>query len=117
MAINLKLNGTDIKAPTHFQPSKFKLTRETGRLINGLMVMDYVALKKKFNLEYVTINGNDMNTILDILDTSTIFFTFQYTDNRGTHTHTVYAGAISQDLYRTDGSHTWKDVSFALIER
>jgi len=117
MAVNLKLNNIPIKNPTDFNIGKFKLTRETGRLIDGNMVMDYVALKKKFNIEYAAINGNDMNTILNILDTSTIFFTFKYTDNRGTHTHTVYAGAISQDLYRTDGSHTWKDVSFALIER
>lgn len=117
MALNLKLNNTDIKAPTHFRPEKFKMTRETGRLISGDMVMDFVALKKKFNLEYAEINGNDLNVILDILDTPIMFFTFKYTDNRGTHTHTIYAGAISQDLHRTDGRHIWKDVNFALIER
>jgi len=117
MAQVLKLNTTTIKQPTKFRIGNFKLTRETGRLINGEMVMDYVSLKKKFYFEYDAINGADLRTILAIIDTSTIFFTFTYKDREGTHSVTVYAGAIDQGQFRTDGSWVWDDVRFDLIER
>jgi len=117
MAQVLKLSGITIMQPTKFRIGKFKLTRETGRLINCEMVMDFVALKKKFYFEYDAINGKNLKTILDIIDTSTIFFTLSYKDREGTHIKTVYAGAVDQGQFRTDGSWVWDDVKFDLIEK
>ncbi|MDD5098613.1 MAG: hypothetical protein PHD31_02790 [Candidatus Pacebacteria bacterium] len=111
----ITLNGTTIKNPTEFHIENYKLTRETGRLINGDMTMDYVALKKKFILNYESITGTNLKTIMDILDTSTMFFTLTYKDNEGTQTKTVYAGAIPQLQYRTDGVWLYKDVELSRI--
>jgi hypothetical protein len=113
----ITLGGQTLKNPDEFNIENYKLTRETGRLIDGSMTMDFVALKKKFNFEYKAISGTDLNTILAIINTSTIFFTLTYKDREGTHSVTVYAGAVPQNLYRTDGNWVWTDVKFALIER
>ena len=117
MAQVITLSGSTLKNPTRFSIENYKLTRETGRLINGDMTMDYVALKKKFLFEYDAISGSDLNTILDIVNSSTIFFTLTYKDQGGTNTVTVYAGHIPQELHRTDGYWTWKNVNFSLIEQ
>lgn len=117
MAQVITLNGSTIKNPDDFEIQNYKVTRETGRLINGDMVMDYVALKKKYLFKYNSITGANLKTIMDILDTSTMFFTLTYKDNEGTQTKTVYAGHIPQVQHRTDGEWVYKNVDFALIEQ
>ena len=117
MAQVITLAGQTIKNPTKFSIENYALTRETGRLINGEMVMDHVALKKKYQVEYEAINGVDLKVITDIINTTTRFYTLTYKDYEGTQTKTVYAGAILYTQFRTDGYWTWTDCSFALIEK
>ena len=117
MAQLITLSGQTIKNPTKFTIENYALTRETGRLINGEMVMDHVSLKKKYVLSYDAISGTNLKTILDIINTTTRFYTFTYTDREGTHTKTVYSGALTQKQFRTDGNWVWEGTSFALIEK
>ena len=117
MAQLITLSGQTIKNPTKFSIENYKLTRETGRLIDGKMVMDYVALKKKFQFVYDAISGTDLKTILDLINTSTVFFSLVYKDYDGNHTVTVYSGALPQEQFRTDGNWVYRDISWALIEQ
>ncbi len=117
MAQLLTLAGKTLKNPVTFSIENYALTRETGRLINGEMVMDHVALKKKFIFDYDAIDGVELKVILDIINTSTRFYEFKYKDREGTHTKTVYSGALKQTQFRTDGNWVWEGTSFALIER
>jgi len=117
MAQLLTLAGQTLRNPVEFSIENYALTRETGRLINGDMVMDHIALKKKFIFDYAAIDGPDLKTILDIINTSTRFYTFTYKDYAGNHSVTVYSGALKQTQFRTDGNWVWKGTSFALIEK
>ena len=117
MAQVITLASQTLKNPTSFSIENYTLTRETGRLINGGMVMDHVALKKKFQFKYEAISGKDLKTITDIVNTTTRFYTLTYKDYEGTQTKTVYAGAIPQVQFRTDGYWVWTDCNFALIEQ
>ena len=117
MAQLITLSGQTIKNPTKFSIENYALTRETGRLINGEMVMDHVALKKKFVLSWDALSGTDLKTILYIINTTTRFYTLTYYDHTGNNSVTVYAGAIPHTQFRSDGNWVWTDCQFALIEQ
>lgn len=117
MAQALALAGQTLKNPVEFSIENYALTRETGRLINGEIVMDHVALKKKFIFSYAAIGGPDLKTILDIINTTTRFYPFTYKDYDGNHSVTVYSGSLSQKQFRTDGNWVWESTTFALIQK
>jgi len=117
MSLLLKLGDAVVQKPSKFSISKFKVTAHTGRVASGLMTMDLVAFKKTFHFEYEAIRGDHLNTLLDIIYTTTLFYTIDYSENEVVKSATVYTGHIPQELYRTDGLWTWKNVIFDLIER
>lgn len=114
----LKLNGTTIKKPTDFILEKYYLSK-AGRTANGLIHIDKIASKRKFLFSYDSLEGNNLTTILNIIDNDSItFFTIEYKDDTGAaKTATVYVGAISKTQFRTDGQWVWKGVTFDLIEQ
>jgi len=114
----LTLDGTSIATPQKFDIERYKLTK-SGRVASGKMTMEVLARKVKFNLSYTVITGVDLDTILDIIDTNTAFFTFTYPEADGTTgTKTVYPGAIKGNYLRNVGADIlFNDVSFALIEQ
>jgi len=116
MAQLLKLGGVTIKKPTSFRIERYTLTK-AGRVASGLMTLEYIAKKRKFVFEYEVISGTELNTILDIIDTTTMFFTINYRENNVNKSATVYAGHIPSEQFRTDGVWYWKDVNFDLIEQ
>lgn len=111
-----KLDGIVIKSPTSFATELYKLTK-AGRLASGKMVMDVIAKKRKFQLEYTVLSGTDLTTITDILFNDSAFYTFEYVENNTTKTATVYVGAITYDRFRSDGRWYWTNVEFDLIEQ
>jgi len=117
LAFQIKLNGIQIKSPKDFRISHYKLTK-AGRVASGKMVMEVIAKKRKFELDYEVLKGKDLRTILDILNTDQSFFELEYIENDEVHTATVYVGEISYRRFRTDsGAWYWKDVAFDLIEQ
>lgn len=116
MSLLLKLGGVPIKKPMEFTIERYNVT-DSGRVASGLMTMDLVAKKRKFLFGYPAIDGDDMDAILDIIDTTSMFFPIQYSENGVTKNATVYAGHIPSKLYRSDGLWTWTDFNFDLIEQ
>ena len=111
-----KINGTEIKSPTEFHIERYNLTK-AGRVANGTMVMDLIAKKSKFLFRYAVISGPEMQKILNLIDTSVMFFVLTYEEN-GVEKHaTCYAGHIPTQRFRTDGVWYWKNMNFDLIER
>ena len=119
---NFKLNGTAIKNPSAFDIELYTLTQST-RVANGDMVMDFVANKRKFNLQYDAIQSRDLNRIIDILwtqlaTTKQCFVTLDYLDDGVAKQATVYSGSIHKNLHRAGGTNwVWKDVKLSLIEK
>ncbi|MBC7340946.1 MAG: hypothetical protein H5U02_00570 [Clostridia bacterium] len=112
----MKLNGVTIPNPHEFRIERYKLTK-AGRVASGKMTMELVAKKRKFIFRYNVLSGSEVNLLLDILDSDAVFFTLEYPDRGGVATAIVYAGAINQRLFRTDGDWVWTDVQFDLIEQ
>ena len=110
------INSTQIKRPTEFEIERYKLT-DSERAASGLMSMDHIARKRKFILTYDVISSVELKTILDILDTDSSFYTFQYQEGDELKSATVYTGAIPAKLARTGAIWYWRNVSFSLIER
>lgn len=116
------LNGTRIKNPSSFRFEPYMITK-ANRVASGDMVMDFIALKRKFVFTYEAISSRDLDLILDILwrqvaQTRQCFINLSYPYNNRQESAVVYAGSIPHDLHRGEGSvWVWKNVSFSLIER
>ncbi|GGF88526.1 hypothetical protein [Paenibacillus abyssi] len=113
--MSLTINGTPIKTPDHFSIERYNLTK-AGRLASGKMTLELIAKKRKFQLEYNILSGSELNNILSLIDSSSMFFTLGYTENSVAKTAVCYAGAIPSTLYRSD-VWQWTDVTFSLIEQ
>ena len=116
MAQAITLAGSAIKQPKDFRIGSFTLTK-AGRTADGLMKIDRIAGKKKFYFEYEALRGDDLDTIKDIIEGTTMFFTLTYYDNDVAKSATVYAGALEKTQFRTDGKWVWKEISFDLIQQ
>jgi hypothetical protein len=114
--MSLTINGTTIKTPSSFNIERYNLTK-SGRVASGKMTMELIAQKRKFNLEYASINQDDFQLILDLLmNPNNLFFTFGYVENGTDKTATCYVGAIPSDLLRSD-TWQWTNVKFSIIEQ
>jgi hypothetical protein len=121
MTFPIIINGATIKHPTTFQISTYNLTTP-GRLADsGLMIMDFIAKKKKLFLTYNAISGKELKVILDEIDTNEMFFEVKYYDTNGVQqTITAYVGEIPAVLHMRayiNDNNIWKNVNFNLIER
>lgn len=114
----LTIDSTSIAEPQKFEIERYALTK-AGRVASGKMTLELVAWKRKFNLTYEVITGANLDTILDLLVTTTMFHTLAYPEADGTTSSaTVYVGAIKGEFWRNAGSNRiFRDVTFSLIEQ
>lgn len=120
MSITLKINGTPIKKPAQFSIERYNITK-AGRVASGKMMLELVAKKRKFLLQYEHLSGTDLDEILALIDTDEMFFELEYQENGVTKRAICYAGHIPSQYLR-GGDETsplwyWKDVDFDLIEQ
>ena len=120
MALVIKIDSTTIKNPTTpIQISKYPVTK-AGRVASALMAIDFLAEKSTFQFEYDVISQADLQEILDIInDFPTMFHTLNINENGVEANYTVYPGAVTKSVFRSDnnGYWYWKDVTFQLIEQ
>ena len=114
------INGTRIKRPTDFKIGRYNITK-SGRVANSDMHIEFIAKKIKLFFSYDVISGVELNAILDLIDTTTMFFSVTYYDTKDTDvTKTCYVGEITQELQRrgmiSDNAY-WKDVVFDFIQK
>jgi hypothetical protein len=113
----LAINGTSIKRPTTPMTILHYNITKSSRSSSGLMSMDLIAKKRKFEFSYDSLTGPELSTILSLIDTDTMFFTFTYIDNNVSKSAEVYVGDIQYIPYRTGSVWVYRDVKFDLIER
>lgn len=113
----VKINGTTIKRPLEFRIERYKIST-LERISDGSMVGDFIARKRTFHFGYPSINGTELDAILDLLwETNEMFATLTWIENNVEHTTTVYPGAIPQQLHHTGSQWVWQDIKFQLIEQ
>jgi len=120
MALIIKIDGTTIKNPTTpLQISIYPVTK-AGRVASALMTIDFLAEKSTFKFEYDVISYANLNKILAIINNfPTMFHTLTVNENGVEASYTVYPGAVTKSVFRSDNNGYWyfKDVSFSLIEQ
>ena len=118
MARLLQLGGITVKTPHKLKIERYNVTK-AGRVASGLMTMDLLAKKVKLVVTYPAISGIELQEILDIIDTDTMFFQVRYKENATIKEITCYTGHIPSEIYRSDndGYWVWSDVTFGLIQQ
>ncbi len=113
-----KINGRRIKSPMmdNFEIEHYNITK-ADRNAEGEMIMEFIAKKRKFLITYPIISKQEIEIIMNEIDTNKMFFRFEYPDNGDIKVATVYAGPIRRTRHRSHMGWYWKDVSFNLIER
>jgi hypothetical protein len=115
----LKVNNTEFP-----NPSKMQVTIEdwdastSSRLSNGELARDRVAVKRKIEVEYALLDGNQMSAILKA--TEDVFFSVTYFDPKenGFLTKTMYVGNRTPSFYMLrDDKVLYRDFKFSLIEK
>jgi len=120
MSLIIKLDGTTIKNPSvPIQISKYPVTK-AGRVASALMAIDFLAAKSTFQFEYEAIRHDELQVILNIIHNfPAMFHTLTINENGQEASYTVYPGAVTKQLLRSDnnGYWYWQKTTFQLIEQ
>ena len=114
----MTIDGVQIKTPTELKVGIFRLSK-AERLASGKMVMDIIATKRRLDLSWEIIEDNELQKILDLLD-SRVFHTVVYPDPQSgeEYTITAYVRDINQEIFQKRGGvRYWRGVTLALIEQ
>jgi len=113
--MSLQISGTPIPTPQGFYVDDIDL-RKDARVTSGKMVVDYIATKKKFTLQYSHLTGTQLNALLGLL-TAAVFVVLTYPTETGSTTATVTAGNIPRRLWSNEGSKQYDNIRIELIEQ
>ena len=116
----LKINTTNLPAPTVLQPAIQDLDSEsgTGRSQNGTMFRDRVAVKRKVHCEWGVLTRNEMSTLLSAMSAPSFSLTYPDPQEGALKTITAYVGdrtpAVCSVISDTDWQ--WTGLSIDFIE-
>lgn len=116
MAI-LNINGWDVPAPTVMNVSLFHAHENTGRSASGSAVIDRSALKRRLELRWAHLSGENLAALLGKISG---FFDVVYPDPLDGQQRSMQcccsesAGGI---LRIQDGKPVWTDVKMTWTER
>lgn len=118
MQQTITISGVVIKTPkpNELEIDSYNITK-SARVASGKMMSDFIAKKAKLQFNYAMISSIDRKTILDVINTNTIFFPVTYVEDNVILTKTVYVGDISGTLVRTGSIWYWVNFKFDLIEQ
>ena len=113
----IKINGVAIATPKVFEATVSDIDGETNRNANGELIRDRVAVKRKINLEWGTLEQSEMSKILNAV--SNAFFTVEFPDPQlGLITKTMYVGDRTSPAYSyIDNKIKWQGLKMNFIEK
>lgn len=113
----IKINGVAIATPKIFEATVSDIDGETNRNAKGELIRDRVAVKRKINLEWGTLEQSEMSTILNAV--SSVFFTVEFPDPQlGLITKTMYVGDRTSPAYSyIDNKIKWQGLKMNFIEK
>lgn len=113
----IRINGVAIATPKVFEATVSDIDGETNRNANGELIRDRVAVKRKINLEWGTLEQSEMSKILNAV--SNVFFTVEFPDPQlGLITKTMYVGDRTAPVYSyIDNKIKWQGLKMNFIEK
>ena len=115
----IKINGVAIATPKVFEATVSDIDGETNRNANGELIRDRVAVKRKINLEWGTLEQSEMSKILNAV--SNVFFTVEFPDPQlGLITKIMYVGDRTAPAYVYDTKTKqvkWSGLKMNFIEQ
>ena len=115
MAQQITLSSTVVKNPNKIDYAWYNIT-EAERTADGTMHITLIAKKRKWTLNYTVLTQTEKEAIMDIIDSSSMVFTFKCYNGTTQESASVYVGEISGTPWVVSGEWKWKDFQFALIE-
>lgn len=115
----LKINNTDTVSPDTYKVTISDLDSSANRSGNGTLYRDRVAVKRTIEVGWFMLTSEQLSVLLNSV--SSVFFTVTYfdpqTNSMRTGTFYVSDRPAGIALKNSDGTYSWKDVAFSLIER
>ncbi|WP_394898941.1 DUF6711 family protein [Clostridium paraputrificum] len=113
----IKINGVAIATPKVFEATVSDIDGESNRNAKGELIRDRVAVKRKINLEWGTLEQSEMSKILNAV--SSVFFTVEFPDPQlGLITKTMYVGDRTSPAYSyIDNKIKWQGLKMNLVEK
>lgn len=115
----ITINGVQVTAPDTYTVTIADLDASANRSGNGTLFRDRIAVKRTIDVSWLFLTPQELSVLLNSV--SAVFFPVIYLDPElnGLRTGTFYvsdrkAGAAVRNA---DGSYTWRDVGFSLVER
>lgn len=115
----ITINGVQIASPDSYKITIADLDASGNRSGNGTLFRDRVAVKRTIELSWVQLDSQELSVLLT--NVSSVFFPVTYLDPQanGYKSGEFYVSDRNTGvaILQSDGSYTWKDVSFSLVER
>lgn len=113
----IKINGVAIATPKVFEATVSDIDGESNRNAKGELIRDRVAVKRKINLEWGTLEQSEMSKILNAV--SSVFFTVEFPDPQlGLISKTMYVGDRTAPAYSyIDNKIKWQGLKMNFIEK
>jgi hypothetical protein len=115
----ISIGGSEIPAPDTYEVTINDLDASANRSGNGTLFRDRIAVKHTINLGWASLTSTELSQILQAV--SPVFFEVSYLDPQvnGLNAGTFYVSDRPNSLAmkQSDGTYTWKNVSFSIVER
>ena len=118
MAI-LFVNGQAVPSPSSMRVTVFDVSSTADRNASGNVVIDRVGVKRKIELSWAWLSGEELSSLLNAVGQD-VFFTAEYPDplTGGMNSIVCYAGDRSTGVLRMeDGRPVWTKIEMNWIER
>lgn len=116
--LTYKINGTVIKSPPiPCDIEKYNITN-AGRTGDGQMKLELIAKKRKFILRYPVMSAPEKKVIESLIDSSSLFFNFEYIEDNIKKSAKCYVGAMKwTPAWHDHGYWYWRDIELSFIEQ
>ncbi|WP_088225612.1 DUF6711 family protein [Desulfosporosinus sp. FKB] len=116
----LIVNGTDLPEPQKITNNLYMIG-DSKRNAAGTMNMQYIANKRKYDVQWGTMTAAQLSSLISLIKSSTPQFTLTVLDPGlpgGSYTGNFYAGDLSYDDVKIDtyGTVTFNTIKCQLIE-
>ncbi|CEG26015.1 DUF6711 family protein [Bacillus sp. B-jedd] len=113
----ISISGVNLPTPSEYDVGIMDLSK-AERNAKGTMIIERIATKRKIELGWSFLTGDEYSRILNLVDP--VFFPVTYFDPKanGMRTGTFYAGDRQAPMMIfKNGKADWKDIQFSLIEK
>ena len=115
----ISINGVEISTPKSFSLDIMDIDGETNRNLNGDLLRDRIATKRKIECEWPPLTQSEISTLLKAV--SSVFFTVTFPDPElGMITKTMYVGDRTAPAYFYDTKTKevkWQGLKMNFIEK